>query len=249
MDKYKKLLSNTLIFAIGTFSSKLLVFFLTRLYTAVLTQEEYGIVDMIQQSGNLLLPLVTLGITNAVVRFGLDRGVKKSHVFTTGLLSIGAGFLLLMLLSPLLGLFDFLSGHVYLLCSFVLTSSLRSLCAQFVRAKGAVRLFALDGILSTLTTILFNILYLVVFRMGVFGYIFSMICSDILSVLFLFVMSNLRRYIRFRGLDRNIAKSMLLFSIPLIPNTILWWITNMSDRDIISMVLGAAFTGLYVAAY
>ena len=249
VDKYKKLLSNTLIFAIGTFSSKLLVFFLTRLYTAVLTQEEYGIVDMIQQSGNLLLPLVTLGITNAVVRFGLDRGVKKSHVFTTGLLSIGAGFLLLMLLSPLLGLFDFLSGHVYLLCSFVLTSSLRSLCAQFVRAKGAVRLFALDGILSTLTTILFNILYLVVFRMGVFGYIFSMICSDILSVLFLFVMSNLRRYIRFRGLDRNIAKSMLLFSIPLIPNTILWWITNMSDRYIISMVLGAAFTGLYVAAY
>ena len=42
---------------------------------------------------------------------------------------------------------------------------------------------------------------------------------------------------------------MLLFSIPLIPNTILWWITNMSDRYIISMVLGAAFTGLYVAAY
>lgn len=30
VDKYKKLLSNTLIFAIGTFSSKLLVFFLTR---------------------------------------------------------------------------------------------------------------------------------------------------------------------------------------------------------------------------
>ena len=42
---------------------------------------------------------------------------------------------------------------------------------------------------------------------------------------------------------------MLLFSIPLIPNTILWWITNMSDRYIISMVLGRLFTGLYVAAY
>ncbi len=249
MDKYKKLLSNTLIFAVGTFSSKLLVFFLTRLYTAVLTKAEYGVVDMIQQSGNLLLPLVTLGITNAVVRFGLDKGVKKSHVFTTGLLSIGAGFLLLMLISPLLGLFEFLSGHVYLLCFFVLTSSLRSLCAQFVRAKGAVRLFALDGIISTLTTILFNILYLVVFRMGVFGYIFSMICSDILSVLFLFIMSDLRRYIRFRGLDRNIAKSMLLFSIPLIPNTILWWITNMSDRYIINYQLDASYTGAYAAAY
>ncbi len=53
---------------------------------------------MIQQSGNLLLPLVTLGITNAVVRFGLDRGVKKATCSPRGFLSIGAGFLLLMLL-------------------------------------------------------------------------------------------------------------------------------------------------------
>lgn len=248
MDKYKKLLSNTLIFAIGTFSSKLLVFFLTRLYTAVLTESEYGAVDLIQQTGNLLLPLVTLGITNAVIRFGLDRGIKKSHVFTTGLLSIGAGFLFLLVCSPLLGLISFLSGRVYLLCFFVLTSSLRSLCAQFVRAKGAVKLFALDGILSTLTTILFNILYLVVFRLGVFGYIFSLICSDLLSVAFLFAMSGLHRYIRFRNLDRAVAKSMLMFSIPLIPNTILWWITNVSDRYMISYFCGTAYNGLYVAA-
>lgn len=84
VDKYKKLLSNTLIFAIGTFSSKLLVFFLTRLYTAVLTESEYGAVDLIQQTGNLLLPLVTLGITNAVIRFGLDRGVKKAMYLRRG---------------------------------------------------------------------------------------------------------------------------------------------------------------------
>ena len=88
MDKYKRLFSNTIIFAIGTFSSKLLSFFLTRLYTEVLAQGEYGITDMLQQSGNLLLPLITLGITNAVVRFGLDKGVRKSDVFTTGLLSL-----------------------------------------------------------------------------------------------------------------------------------------------------------------
>ena len=69
MDKYKRLASNTLIFAIGTFSSKLLTFFLTRLYTSVLDKGEFGVTDLIQQAGNLLLPLITLGIINAVVRF------------------------------------------------------------------------------------------------------------------------------------------------------------------------------------
>ena len=41
MDKYKKLVSNTLIFAVGTFSSKVLVFLLMPLYTRVLSTEEY----------------------------------------------------------------------------------------------------------------------------------------------------------------------------------------------------------------
>lgn len=249
MDKYKRLVSNTMIFAIGTFSSKLLTFFLTRLYTAVLEQAEYGITDLIQQSGNLLLPLVTLGITNAVVRFGLDKGVRKSDVFTTGLLSLLGGFVLLLLCSPLLGLIELLSGRVWLLCLFVLMSSLRSLCAQFVRASNRIKLFAIDGILSTVTTILFNVLFLVVLDGGVFGYIFSIVCADALSVIFLFVVARLDRFVAFRGLDFSVSRSMLKYAIPMIPNTILWWITNVSDRYIVTAVWGEEYNGLYAAAY
>lgn len=249
MDKYKRLASNTLIFAIGTFSSKLLSFFLTRLYTEVLDKAQYGVTDLIQQSGNLLLPLVTLGITNAVVRFGLDNGVRKQDVFTTGLLSLAGGIVLLLLISPLLGMIELLSGHIWLLCLFVFMSSLRSLCAQFVRAQSRVKLFAIDGILSTATTILFNLLYLVVFKWGVFGYIFSIVCSDALSVVFLAVTAKLHRFIDFRKLERTQSKAMLRYSIPLIPNTILWWITNVSDRYIVAAVCGESANGMYAAAY
>lgn len=249
MDKYKRLASNTLIFAIGTFSSKLLSFFLTRLYTEVLDKAQYGVTDLIQQSGNLLLPLVTLGITNAVVRFGLDSGVRKQDVFTTGLLSLLGGMVLLLLISPLLGMIELLTEHIWLLCLFVFMSSLRSLCAQFVRAQSRVKLFAIDGILSTATTILFNLLYLVVFRWGVFGYIFSIVCSDALSVIFLFVVAKLHRYIKPRALDFTQSKAMLRYSIPLIPNTILWWITNVSDRYIVAAVCGESANGMYAAAY
>ncbi len=248
MDKYKRLASNTLIFAIGTFSSKLLSFFLTRLYTEVLDKAQYGITDLIQQSGNLLLPLVTLGITNAVVRFGLDKNVKKSDVFTTGLVSLFVGMVVLLLISPLLGLIDLLNEHIWLLGLFVLMSSLRSLCAQFVRSQSRVKLFAIDGILSTVTTILFNLLYLVVLRWGVFGYIFSIVCSDALSVVFLFVTAKLHRYINFKNIDFMQSRAMLRYAIPLIPNTILWWITNVSDRYIVTAVCGESANGMYAAA-
>ncbi len=249
MDKYKRLVSNTMIFAIGTFSSKLLSFFLTRLYTEVLDKAQYGVTDLIQQSGNLLLPLVTLGITNAVVRFGLDKGVRKSDVFTTGLLSLLGGAVLLLLISPLLGMVELLSGHIGLLCLFVLVSSLRSLCAQFVRAQNRVKLFAIDGILSTVTTILFNVLFLVVLRWGVFGYIFSIVCSDALSVVFLFVTAKLQRYVALRGVDFTQSRAMLKYAVPLIPNTVLWWVTNVSDRYIVAAVCGEAANGMYAAAY
>ncbi len=249
MDKYKRLASNTLIFAIGTFSSKLLSFFLTRLYTEVLDKAQYGVTDLIQQSGNLLLPLVTLGITNAVVRFGLDKGVRKQDVFTTGLLSLLGGMVLLLIISPLLGMIELLGEYVWLLCLFVFMSSLRSLCAQFVRAQSRVKLFAIDGILSTVTTILFNLLYLIVFKWGIFGYIFSIICSDALSVVFLCVVARLQRYIKLRGLDVAQSRAMLRYCIPLIPNTILWWITNVSDRYIVAAICGEAANGMYAAAY
>ena len=98
MDKYKNLISNTVIFAIGTFSSKVLVFLLMPLYTRVLSDAEYGITDLIVQTGNLLLPLASLGIVNAVIRFGLERHVRKSDVFTTGLATILTGFCIMLLL-------------------------------------------------------------------------------------------------------------------------------------------------------
>lgn len=249
LDKYKRLFSNTMIFAIGTFSSKMLSFFLTRLYTELLTQGQYGVTDMLQQSGNLLLPLITLGITNAVVRFGLDKGVRKSDVFTTGLLSLLGGSVVLLLISPFLARIPLITDYIWLLGLFVITSSLRSLCAQFVRSQNRVKLFAIDGILSTVTTILFNILYLVVFRWGIFGYMFSIICADLISVVFLSFTARLHRFVNFRSLDFSVLRSMLKYAIPMIPNTVLWWITNVSDRYLVAGFLGESFTGLYAAAY
>ena len=97
MDKYKKLISNTVIFAIGTFSSKVLVFLLMPLYTRVLSDAEYGITDLIVQTGNLLLPLASLGIVNERRihhRFGYNPDRFLYHapvVSSTGSLGLPIG--------------------------------------------------------------------------------------------------------------------------------------------------------------
>ena len=72
MDKYGKLVSNTMLLSIGSFGSKLLVFFMVRFYTGYLTPADYGTADLITQTATLLIPLVTLGITESVFRFAVN---------------------------------------------------------------------------------------------------------------------------------------------------------------------------------
>ncbi|MEG2038646.1 MAG: oligosaccharide flippase family protein [Oscillospiraceae bacterium] len=249
MDKYSKLLSNTFIFAIGTLSSKVLVFLLMPLYTRVLTSADYGVVDLIVQTSNLLIPIVSVGISNAVIRFGLDKSIRKSEVFSTGLLTVICGFSIFLLMIPLVGKVRYINEHTVLIYIYVLTSSLRGLCSQFTKSRGLVRLYAFDGVLSTITIIIFNLLFLLVFKLGIVGYILATILSDFLSVVFLFASSGLHRFIHFKHIKKSTIKAMLSYSIPLIPATVFWWVTNVSDRYIVSYMLGSEANGLYAISY
>ncbi|MEG2053454.1 MAG: polysaccharide biosynthesis protein, partial [Oscillospiraceae bacterium] len=84
MNKYKRLLSNTVLFGISSFSSKILILLLMPFYTSILNPAEKAVTDQILKSGNLLIPLVSIGIANAVIRYGLDKAYKKEDVFTSG---------------------------------------------------------------------------------------------------------------------------------------------------------------------
>lgn len=249
MNKYKKLIYNTFIFGISTFSSKILVFLLLPLYTRVLSNADYGIVDLIVQTANLLIPIVSLGIANGVIRFGLDKSNSSSDVFSTGLFTILGGFVIFLLLEPLLSKIKYISDYTVLIYIFVLMSSLRSICSQFIRSKQLVKLYAFDGVLSTITTIAFNILFLVVLKLGINGYVLAIISSDFLSVVFLFCTAKLYKFIKFKPRKKTTSKNMLKYSIPLIPSTIFWWITNVSDRYLVAYMLGTEANGLYAISY
>lgn len=258
MNQYRRLLNNTFIFAIGTFSSKLLVFFMMRFYTGYLSPDEMGIADLITKTTNILFPIVSVSIGQAVIRFGLERKNRKSDVFTVGLLTIAIGFCISLFFMPILNLIQYNTseGNLYslmpyalLIYTYVLTSCVQNLCGQFIRACDRIKLYAIDGIFRTLMTILFNILFLAVFGWRIFGYVFSIICADALSTVCLFFIARLHRRIKFKKPNFHLWKSMLSYSLPLVPAAILVFIIGFSDQLFLARMRNTAESGLYAVAY
>lgn len=247
--KYKKLFSNTIVFSIGTFSSKILVFLLVPFYVHFLSDAEYGVVDLITQTANLLIPLVSLGIASAVLRFGLDQSSDKKAVFSTGVAAILIGFLLFLLTVPILLQIQIIGEYTLLLLFYVFIGCFRLLCTNFVRSLQYVKLYSFDGILCTVLVITFNILFLMRFGWGIQGYVLATICSDSCSVLFLTLAARLYRYLDFRRIRASVYRPMLRYCLPLIPANIFWWITHVSDRYMVTYMVSEGANGLYAIAY
>ena len=229
-DKYSKLAGNTLIFAISSFSSKLLTLIVQPFLTYAMAEiADLGLAKILSQYANLLIPFVSMGMSNAIIRFGLDQGNSEKQVFTNGLLTILGGFGLLVVLWPAVQFLPDMAQYGLLIYLYILMSCLRTLCTQFVRSRQWNKLVAVDGILCTFATLMFYVLYLVVFRMGANGYLLAIISGDLVSVLFLCLTGKLWNFLSLKGLNKNLWKQMLRFSLPMIPAQISFWVINASD--------------------
>ncbi|MBR1592194.1 MAG: polysaccharide biosynthesis C-terminal domain-containing protein [Ruminococcus sp.] len=257
MNKYKKLAFNTIVFAIGTFGSKILVILLTNLYTKNISSDGMSDKDLLDTMVLFLQPVFTFALQEYLIRFGLDKNYDKREVFTTSFCMTFIGMAASAALIPLLGMipfFNFINGYTLVLIVYLSTSSLRMLCAQFVRSRDMVKLFSLDGILATLTLFIFNIVFISHMHLGVRGSMYAVILSDFCSSVFLFAVGGLQKFLGRKYLSGKLAKIMLKFSLPLIPTIVMWTITGLSDRLFIRYMtservqLGAGAAGLYAVA-
>ncbi len=247
--KVKKLFSRTVLFTAGKFISKILTVLLLPLYTNCLTADQYGTADLLINVANLLIPVVCLGINEGIFRSAAAKETDPATVFSTGIGVFLCGAALFLLLSPALAIFDFISSYWWLVAVYVLASNLHAICAQYICAVGHERLYAAQGILNTALVVSLNLLFLLVFHRGIAGYVLATVLADFITALVLIVTCRLYRVFKPSLIQRHLAKKMLRFSLPLIPTTVFWWITSVSDRYLVQVMRSAEENGLYAVAY
>lgn len=249
MNRYQKLFSNTAILAVGTFASKILVFLLMPLYTAWLTTEAYGVAELVTGLSNFLIPVACVGLSTGIFRFAVERESDKEAVFSSSVALLGISLGAFAVLSPLLLLIPYFTPYVWLIILYVVFADLQAVAAQYLRAIDRTTLFAGQGILNTFITIACNVLFLCVFEMGAVGYVLSVIVGNALTLLFLILKADLWRVFRPQKVQKSLIVDLLKFSIPMIPTTLCWLITDLSDRAMVTAVCGESANGIYSAAY
>jgi len=239
----------------------LLAFFTIPALTKNLGTELYGLWNQILVTVGFLTPILMLHLGTAVVRYlaSEERKDVLSQSFANILciiitLSLSALILSIIFRTNLsLILFDSANYGTFVILTFVYAaaSSLFDFILTYLRARGKIKQLSIINVVSyTLMTASLIIL-------ATLGFSLEFMTCVYLLIYFIFVVIMIISVKRDTGLrrpkfDKTNVKSLkkfILFSVPQIPNGILLWVLNLSDRYLITFFLGLSQAGIYSASY
>ncbi|MGG1593057.1 polysaccharide biosynthesis C-terminal domain-containing protein [Terribacillus saccharophilus] len=248
MKAYQKLLSNSIIFAIGNIGNKFIIFLLIPMYTYYLSVSEYGEADLITTTISLLVPIFSISISEAILRYAMDESVDREALFTSTIVIFFIGFIVSLLFAPLINMALPFSNNFVQFYLLLLIQCLYMVFSQYARGIGEVRIFAWSSILNAITMLIITPILLGLFNLGVKGYIYTFLFSFGVGSIYIYWNLKIYKLINFSKVSYKLSRTMILYSIPLIPNSIMWWVMSFSDRYLISFFLGMSANGLYAVA-
>jgi len=248
LNKYKKLLGDSIIYLIGNIGSKVISVMMVSFYSFMLTPEQFGKIDVTQTTISLILPFITLCIHDAVLRFCLKSDQLKPVILSNGTLIVCFSVLVSIPLCFLMDILHLIGGNVFLILFLVVLQGFNTLFSQYCRGVNKTKVFVLAGIVFTFIMAASNIIFLKYLEFGINGYFLSMIVGYVASIVILMIGGKIFNDIHFELVSKNTIIMMVRYSVPLIPNSIMWWLMNAGDKYVIMLSLGNEANGIYAVA-
>lgn len=271
MGKLKYLSKNIALFSISNFVSKILVFLLVPFYTNVLSTYEYGVADVIQVTLLLLVPMITVNIGEAALRFGIEEVNNRDEILRVGVKYVGrASIITAFLCFALRGAVPAVASNLsldqakiaevqwYLLLFIFLfaANAMYEFLILYFQGCESVETIVIGSVSCTILTIGFNLFFLLGLRIGLNGYLYSQILAFALAAgIMHYAGSRLATVENEKAentelYDKNTLESrMLAYSRPMIAYSTASWVNNAVDRYFVLYLCGAAVNGIYGVAY
>ena len=215
---------------------------------------DYGISDLISVYSTFLLAFVSCCIEAAIFIFPKSKPQKEqTSYYSSGICFItitsvitAVIFFLISIIAPPIGITNTFTQNIWLIFLLLISHVYQGVTQQFTRSINKMLVYSLTGVVITSCTAIFAILLIPTFHLQ--GYIWSLVLANFCGTLFSFIVSKSYRYISFKNISVIRCKEMLKYSIPLIPNSAMWWLVNSINRPILEGYCSYDEIGLFAVA-
>lgn len=248
-NRGKYLLKNISIFTLSEFGTKIISFFLVPLYTYILTTNQYGTIDLIFTISTVLTPLIMLNIGEAIMRYSLDEDTSSDKIMSVGIINFIFGIIIALIFVPIFSINKILDNYKWYMYFYIVLCATKSMLNGYLRGNNKLKHYAISNILNAILIVIFNIIFLIFLKKGIDGYLFAYILSEIFVIIYIILFGKVLNSIKKLKFDKKLTVNMIKFSLAIVPNSLLWWIINSSDRIMVSYFQNLSQTGLLAVSY
>lgn len=258
----KNFFKDAAVYLIPTVISRGMSIFLIPLYTRALSPDDYGTLDLILVTCSLVNISIGLEIPQGLARIYAETNdeVEKKVICSTAF-SFFAGIYLsfvavcILFLPSIVKLANSqLSGKstitvatTLLAIFYIFSNGMFNFFQNLLRWKLQSRKYTYSSTLSAATTASVALILLFYLDMGLDGLLIGMLAG--MSAACLYSIWDLKADIFYSRFSRLYLKSMLSFSLPLVPSGLAIFATQYIDRILLNQYLSLYHVGIYGVAY
>lgn len=252
----RQLLGESVVYGLSGVIVSLIQMFLVPIYTRIFDPKDYGVISVLSTTSNLLAIALMFGLDNSAAAWFWEkpepddrRRTFSSWVGFLGAVSFGVAALFVVGST----LFTRLVFDAAVPSRVVTLWAVGLFFVGFHRVANtwfrSIRkpVYAIGYSLTvSLTTVLSNLLLVVKLRMGLLGIFISQATSG--AVGFGLMAFLLRDQLSLRYFDRTRLREMIVFSAPLVPAALLYWLMNSASAYFLNAFCSRSEVGLYQVA-
>lgn len=245
----KRLVLGTAVYMVGNLTSKILQMLILPIITVNLSTSEYGYYDLIITTINLVTPFITLQIVEGMFRylFDSDHDEKIKNVSTTTAFLLFSMCILAIIICSL-SLTTHSIKYPFLIYLNYISVIIFDYMQKIARVQQKNKIYATSGVINTIVMLICQAIMLIVFKMKTEGMLIANFVSYFVSAFYIQIHVRVDKWISKKAINKVTLWSLLKYSAPLMPNSIVWWLVASSDRYIITFFLGTAENGIYSIA-
>lgn len=258
-DNNSSFKKDTFFYGLATMGERLISFFVLPLLTKTLSQDLYGVWTQIITTTNLLCGIVLLGFQTASVKFlsGKKDPAESSSTFhkmlLVALLNSAAVLIIIFIFKSPISLLMFanadFSKFAILFGFYLAGESLFELMVGFLRAQNKIILLSLYYFLKNVARVTMLVVGLLLLKLNLEWALVLVISLQFLLLLIIYIF-NIVKQVGFKlSSQASSLRKIMLFSLPLVPYTIVVWANNSIDRYFILHFFDITQVSVYAVAY